>query len=451
MLHEAILHRETATLSLSELLGAFSYALDLTEGQPAGHCARACLIGSRIGEFLGLDARERHDLYYTLLLKDLGCSSNAARIWELYKTDERRFKRDFKTIPTGLKATLGFVFTQSAREFSLGTRAAVIGNILRNGDEIAQEMIRTRCTRGSEIARKLRFSPAVCDGIYRLDEHWDGSGRPGKLSGEAIPLYARIALLAQVADVFHSHGGRAAAVEEVRARSGTWFDPRLVRVFEFLARKDDFWEPLASPAIDLLVQKYAPREHVVPIDDEYLDDITAAFGEVIDAKSPYTAGHSDRVAIYTDKVAESMGVLPTRRRRLRRAAALHDIGKLGVPNSILDKPGRLDDREWISMRDHAVQTNEILGRVGALADLAPLAASHHERLDGAGYPLGLDDRSISRETRIITVCDFYDALTADRPYRAAMTQDKAFSIMQGEVGAAIDGNCFEALRAAVTA
>jgi HD-GYP domain-containing protein (c-di-GMP phosphodiesterase class II) len=125
---------------------------------------------------------------------------------------------------------------------------------------------------------------------------------------------------------------------------------------------------------------------------------------------------------------------------------LHDVGKLGVSNSILDKPGKLDEREWTEMRNHAVHTQAILGRIGVLADLAPIAAAHHEKLDGSGYPLGLKDEQIRRETRIITVCDYYDALTNDRPYRAAMTRTDAMAIIAAEVGIAIDGDCHEALR-----
>jgi putative nucleotidyltransferase with HDIG domain len=166
---------------------------------------------------------------------------------------------------------------------------------------------------------------------------------------------------------------------------------------------------------------------------------------VIDAKSPYTSGHSTRVAQFATMIGEQMGVPAVRRRWLHRAALLHDIGKLGVSNTILDKPGKLDTAEWEIMRTHASHTQEILGRVGALNDLAPVAAAHHERLDGRGYPLGLSDVQISRETRIITICDFYDALTAERPYRSAMPTDEALAIIGAEVGSAIDSDCFDAL------
>lgn len=450
MFHRSIIAgASTKSVSLAELVGAFSYALDITEGQPAGHCVRACWIGSHVGRAIGLSPPQLHDLYYTLLLKDLGCSSNAARICELYDADDRAFKQGYKTVGTSLAATLHFVFAKTARGRRFGERASAIGNILKNGPAIADEMILSRCTRGADIARLLRFSEDVCEGIYRLDEHWDGSGRPGRLSGDAIPLYSRIALLAQIADVFHTHAGRDAAVAELRRRSGSWLDPELVSAFEDIAKSEAFWAGLVSPFLDARLVALAPPETAGVVDDEYLDAIARAFGEVIDAKSPYTSGHSSRVADIASAIADKMGVPESRRRWLYRAAMLHDIGKLGVSNTILDKPGKLDEAEWEVMRTHASHTQEILGRVGVLAHLAPVAAAHHERLDGRGYPLGLAEYQITRETRIITVCDFYDALTADRPYRAAMPVDDALAVIAEEVGSAIDGDCFDALRAAV--
>ena len=153
------------SVTLAELVGAFSYALDMTEGQPAGHSVRACWIGSHVGRALGLAGPELHDLYYILLLKDLGCSSNAARISELYEADDLAFKQGFKTVGTSLAATLRFIASRTARNAPLHKRAAAIGHILKNGDAIAQDLILSRCTRGADIARDLRFSESVCAGI----------------------------------------------------------------------------------------------------------------------------------------------------------------------------------------------------------------------------------------------------------------------------------------------
>lgn len=447
-----MLHQRTftaATVHRAELLAAFSYALDITEGQPEGHCIRACFIGTRLGRALDLTSREMGELYYTVLLKDLGCSSNAARICELYEADDRAFKQGYKTVGTSLAATLHFVFSKTAAGRPWHRRATAIGNILANGSRIADEMILSRCTRGADIARALRFPEAVCEGIYRLDEHWDGSGRPARQIGPAIPLYSRIALLAQVADVFHTHAGPNAALDEVHRRSGSWFDPELVRTFERVAADPLFWETLRSPVLQARLVAMAPADDAIAVDDSYLDTIAAAFGQVIDAKSPFTAGHSARVAEIASHVGQRMSLDPERLRWLRRAASLHDIGKLGISSTILEKPSGLDEAEWEEMRGHAEHTRAILSRIGAFADIANIAAAHHERLDGRGYPRGLEAPEIPIETRIITACDFYDALTADRPYRAAMARSKALEIMERSVGVALDPECFGALIEAV--
>jgi HD-GYP domain-containing protein (c-di-GMP phosphodiesterase class II) len=446
MLHDPL---KAASVHRAELLAAFSYALDITEGQPEGHCIRSCWIAMELGRTLGLDDASLGELYYTVLLKDLGCSSNAARICELYEADDRAFKQGYKTVGTSLAATLHFVFSRTAQGKPLHRRAAAIGNILANGTSIAQELILSRCTRGADIARSLRFPEPVCAAIYRLDEHWDGSGRPGRLQGGAIPLYSRIALLAQVADVFHSHAGRRASIDEVRRRAGIWFDPGLVGAFETVASSDAFWASLASPLLPAMVVALAPPDDELAVDDDYLDTIAAAFGQVIDAKSPFTSGHSRRVADFAFALGEKMGLDAARARTLRRAAFLHDVGKLGVSSAVLEKPASLDEREWVEMRDHAEHTRAILGRIAAFEGLADMAAAHHERLDGRGYPKRLSGSDIALETRIITVCDFYDALTADRPYRAAMAPDRAFALMAESVGSGIDPDCFALLKAEV--
>lgn len=449
MLHSPFESSADLALTRAGLVGAFTYALDLTEGQPPGHSLRSCYIACRVARQLGVSDEAFAEVYYAALLKDLGCSSNAARLNALYATDDLALKRDYKTIATGLPATLRFVVSRTGAGAPLHRRVAAIAEILRNGDAIAQEMIVTRCTRGADIARELRFSDAVAGGIYRLDEHWDGSGRPDGLSGSAIPLPARLALLAQVADVFLQHGGPEAALLEVASRAGSWLDPELTDAFASVAADPALWADLASPLLEAIVMAMAPVE-ACAVDESFLDAVTAAFGQVIDAKSPFTAGHSSRVADLADGLAERCGLLPARRRQLRRAAALHDVGKLGVSSAVLEKPGKLDEREWAQMREHAAHTRAILGRIGPLAELAEIAAAHHERLDGKGYPLGLTDAAIHRETRIVTLCDFYDALIADRPYRAAMPIDRALAVIAAEVGTAVDGECFAELRAMVS-
>lgn len=437
-------------IGLAELVSALSHALDITEGQPAGHGVRCCWIGMQLGEALGFDVVTLGDLYYALLLKDVGCSSNAARICQLYLADDLSFKHGFKQVDDALPQILRFVLAHTGMKAGLAARFRSIVNIAMHGGEIARELIETRCTRGAEIARQMRFSEAVAGAILDLDEHWNGNGQPvGRIGPEISPL-ARIALLAQVVDVFFMSSGPEAALREVERRAGAWFDPAYAAMFLRVAADPQFWATLAAPDLEEWVVALEPQKRSLVVDDDYLDDIAAGFARVIDAKSPYTSGHSDRVALFADLIAEQLGFSDERRRWLKRAALLHDIGKLGVSNQVLDKPGKLDAEEWEAMRHHSALGEQILSRIGAFATLSQVAGAHHERLDGAGYPRGLKAEAIGLETRIVTTADIFDALTADRPYRAAMPVSKAFGIMDADAGTAIDASCLAALKRAIS-
>jgi HD-GYP domain-containing protein (c-di-GMP phosphodiesterase class II) len=434
------------TLKLSELMSSLSYALDITEGQPEGHCIRCCWIGTHLGKELNLSFDDLWNLYYVLLLKDLGCSSNASRICELYLTDDLHFKRDFKWVDGSLPQVLRFVLRHTGSAAGLIERLKAVTNIFAHGDVIAQELIKTRCTRGADIARRLRFSEAVAEGIHSLDEHWDGNGRPYGLSDHSIPLFSRIALLSQVIDVVNKAEGKELAIDEIKKRSGSWFDPDLVNAFLKIAESNSFWESLNSASIENQVLALEPAQSTQTLDDDFLDDIAEAFGQVVDAKSPFTSGHSARVGLYTSLLAEDLGIPETRRRWLRRGALLHDVGKLGVSNSILDKPGKLNEDEWKAVQKHAEYTHIILGRINAFDELAKVAGAHHERLDGKGYPYGLTAKEISLETRIITTADIFDAITAERPYRSAIPVDETLKIMHSTLHTAIDPRCFDSLQ-----
>lgn len=437
-------------LLLSEIIGSLSYALDLTEGLPPGHCLRSCWVGMHIGRQYGMESAALSHLYYTILLKDAGCSSNAARLFELYRSDDRAVKNDFKQVDTDSLFQLGkFVLSHVGVGKSLHERVTKMMALAERGEEFARELVSTRCERGGEIARQLGFDDEVAQGVRYLDEHWNGKGKPFGLAGLAIPLNARIALLSQVIEVFYASGGVAFAVAEVQKRAGTWFEPALVAAFHSARQMAGFWDGFSCDDLQSRVSALEPHSTVIAIDENRLDTIAEAFAKVVDAKSPYTYGHSSRVAAYTLAVSKRMGIAESRQKWLYRAALLHDIGKLGVSNGVLDKPGKLDADEWEQVKAHAFYSEQILSRLNVFAELAQVAGAHHERLDGKGYPYGLMADQISLETRIITVADIFDAITADRPYRGPIAVPDAIAIMEKECGTAIDADCLEALKQAL--
>ncbi|HEX6322084.1 MAG TPA: HD domain-containing phosphohydrolase, partial [Vicinamibacterales bacterium] len=337
----------SGTVRLSEVLSGLSYALDLTEGHPRGHSARACLIGMRMARELGLPAGQQSDLFYSLLLKDAGCSSNAARVSQLFGGSDQEAKRDVwmrdwrtwrEQVAYGLAAT--------AREPSTMGRVKRLLKLAWQGPGARRELFQLRCDRGAEIARTLGFPERTWQAVRSMDEHWDGGGYPDGTAGDRIPLEARIINLAQVLEIFWHERGPQAALDVVKARGGRWFDPALVRVAAHLAGDGRLAGDLEAVDLPAAVSAAEPEERALPVDAGRLDLIAAAFALVVDAKSSFTYQHSARVAGVAVFIAERMGLPEATRVRLRRAGLLHDIGKLGVPNRILDKPGKLDPDEW---------------------------------------------------------------------------------------------------------
>jgi HD-GYP domain-containing protein (c-di-GMP phosphodiesterase class II) len=305
------------------------------------------------------------------------------------------------------------------------------------------ELQRLRCERGADIARGIGLDEEAAAAIGQLFEHWDGHGHPGDRAGDQISLLARIACLAQSMEVFWQQGGPAAAVDIARARRGTWYDPALVDAVGVLERDSAFWAGLAAPD----VQSVEPTDRVERADADRMGHVAEAFASIVDAKSPYTARHSAGVAEIGDGIAATIGLDDATRGLLHRAALLHDIGKLGVSNRILDKPGALTSREWRSVRRHPRLSLVILRGVPALADVARLAVMHHERLDGSGYPYGMTAAELDMPARILQVADVAEALSAARPYRAALPVDEVLSIMGAEAGTRLDATAFAALEA----
>jgi putative nucleotidyltransferase with HDIG domain len=435
-------------LRLSEVLSALSYALDITEGQLEGHSVRSCLIGMRIGEALGLDSQDRSALFYSLLLKDAGCSSNAARLCELFGSDDFQIKRDHKVTDwTRTLPSLGHAIRNAVPLESPLARAMRIVSLATEGKGSGHEMTATRCERGAEIALMLGFTEKTAEGIRHLDEHWDGAGMPNHLRGDQISLFGRIVGLSQTVEVFFSSYDHDAALWVARKRRGTWFDPGLVEVFLKLFRPAEAWRDISDDGARARLAAHEPEDRIVHADDDRLARVAQAFARVVDAKSPFTFRHSEGVATLAAGIAETIGYSPDEVALLRRSALLHDIGKLGVSNMILDKRAPLTHDERELMRLHPRHTFEILNRVPVFRSFAEMAASHHERLDGTGYHRGITADRFPALTRELVVADMAEALSAARPYRDPLPWDEVFDILNEDVGTAIDGRAVEGLKA----
>jgi putative nucleotidyltransferase with HDIG domain len=431
-----------AGVSLSQVLAAMSRALDLTEGRSEGHTVRTCIIGMRIANELDLSAFDKVALYGALLLKDSG-SGGTSRLDEVVAAEAP------ERPPRITIETLQYKTRNAIHDASSATRDAIkskVANLFSRRRSVGHQVpVLSRAERGESMALRMGFSTATADAIRHIEEHWDGSGIPDHKEGHEIPLFSRIILLAQTMDAFVTQRGLAVALRMARERSEQWFDPKLVRIVRSWREDSSWWETLTSPDATALALAAEPQQHTRYVDDKGLDDVCKAFAEIIDSKSPFTYQHSTNVAKYARATAFELSFEKKDMRLINRAALLHDVGKLGVSTHILDKAGPLTAEERAEMERHPLYTWEILHRVEAFAPFARTAALHHEKLDGSGYPWGVPGEDLDVPSRILCVADMYEALTANRPYRAGLSREVALKIIRSGSGKLVCSLATEAL------
>ena len=415
---------ESCPFRVPEVVSPLTFALDLSAGQPIGHSVRSCVVGMRLAKEVGLPQRSQSDLYYALLLKDAGWSSWAS-------PPVRTHGREF----------LQFGLPPVPKSFFDRVHVLVEAPAGQNTPD--RELAKIRSGGGASVARRMGLPEGTASAIRSQDERWNGEGGPDGLHGEEIPLPARIIQLAQTLDMLYTAAGQTQALDSARQRSGIWFDPDLVRAAESLAARGALWTDVA--AANWRVIELEPREKPLRASEAAIDNICRAFGEAIDARSPFTHRHSMGVAGTAVFIARMLGMPESDIQVLQRAALLHDIGKLGISSALLEKPGKLTGDEWTVMRKHPYYTYEILKRVPGFGQVSEIAASHHEKLDGSGYFRGLKGEQLSLSCRILVIADVYDALSTKRSYRDALPQDQVFEIMRKEAPHALDATCLEAL------
>jgi HD-GYP domain-containing protein (c-di-GMP phosphodiesterase class II) len=419
-----------------ELLAVMSLGADLGLGQPMEHVLRECLIAMRLAERVGLDTKGRATVCYTALLTWVGCHVDAYEQAKWFG-DDLAFKSDFPMVDG---AGTGFVLRHLGAGRPLVDRARLGLALIGGGRREVEAIIDNHRRAAEDLAHQLGLDAEVRDSLGQAFERWDGRGTPGLARGPAISLVSRLVSLADVVEVFHRLGGVEAAVAVARERRGTQFDPELVDLFVSVA--DEILVGPGGEATWNAVIAAEPELDVVLTGAE-LDAALAAVANFADVKSPYTLGHSCAVAVLAESAARTAGLVEADAVLVRRAAYVHDLGRLGVSNAIWDKPSSLSVGERERVRLHPYLTERMLA-ASALAPLGTVAIAHHERLDGSGYPRGITGDALPMVARILGAADAYRSKLEPRPHRARLTADQAAAYLRDEVRVGrLDGDAVE--------
>ncbi|MEA2422437.1 MAG: hypothetical protein QOF55_1536 [Thermoleophilaceae bacterium] len=427
---------------LAEVLAAVSLATDVGNGFPMEKSLRDAIVAARFADALGLAPQEQSDAYYAALLRSLGCTAFAHENAALLG-DDIAFHAVLQTLDPGHPAEFlrDVLAGMGAWQSGPVSRARTVARFLRVGATVGPRAARSACEVSVSLARRLGLPAGVGAALDQVYERWDGKGIPGHASGAQLCTVARVVHLADIVEFAHRAGGVQAAAETVRRRRGGHLDPALADAFLPLA--GDLLGDLDE--VDALVAALdAEPAPAARVPAEGIEGLAAAIGDFADLKSPWTLSHSATVADLAARAA------PERDRdAVRLAALLHDLGRVSVPNTIWDKPGRLTSTELERVRLHPHYTHRILARAPAFEAMAAVAAADHERLDGSGYHRGLEQDAIDPPMRLLAAADSYAAMTADRPHRRALSAAGAATALRA--GARAGKLCTDAAEAVLAA
>ena len=430
------------SVRLAELIAALSLGIDLGFGQPMEHVLRQCIIALRLAERAGLTDHDRVAVYYTALLVNVGCHSDAHEQAKWFGDDIALKAGKYGHELGSLRAALASMRLVGAGNPPLH-RLRMAAEFALSGHRELDGMISQHARLARTLAEQLELPEQVQEAIGAAYEQWDGHGWPGALGAEAVPLAARIAQIAEFVEVAHRVGGVEAAVSLAARRAARQFDPGLSAMLcaapaEILGDLEDMpaWSTVIAAEPGLAVELSPPQ----------LDSALTAIANFVDLKSPFTLGHSVAVAALAEQTANRLGLPAEQVQLLRRAGLVHGFGRMGVSNAIWDRPGPLSSGEWERVRMYPYLTERMLYQSPALAPLGEIAVQHRERLDGSGYPRGLSGGSISWPARVLAAVEAYVSMREPRPHRPARPADQASAQLRAEARAGrLDSAAVEAV------
>ena len=431
---------------LAELLAALSLGIDLGFGQPMEHVLRQCRIALRTAELVGLDEGSRSSIYYSALLVNVGCHTDAHEQAKWFGDDIAMKSTKYGPEPFSAADLLTMLRLLGSGGTPLH-RIRVGVDFAVSGRKEVDGMIDRHAELARSLGEELGLGEDVLDALSASYERWDGRGVPDGLTGDSIPVAARIAQLAEFLEVAHRNDGVDGALELARRRSGSQFDPALVEVV--LADAEKVFQGLdETDSWDAVIDGEPALAHL--LSQAECDEALAAIGRYVDLKSPYTAGHSEAVARLAEATAAGLGLPVTDQQLVRRAGLVSGFGRLGVSNAIWDKAGSLTASDWERVRLYPAYTERMLRRSPALEAAGRLAGQVAERLDGSGYPGGLAAGSLTLPSRILATAALYQTKREARPHRPALGAAEAATVLREDVRAGrLDGAVVDAvLRAA---
>jgi HD-GYP domain-containing protein (c-di-GMP phosphodiesterase class II) len=408
-----------AEVRSGELFAALSLALDLGTGEPFEHALRTCLIALQLADRLDLSATERRDVYHLSLLHSIGCTADSPEAAARYG-DDIALRFEAAPIDSARRPELmRFLWRATGRN----VRRFTI--VLAAGPAAAAKGLRAHCEVGERLAAMLSLSESVQRALWFTFERFDGKGFPRGIGGEEIPRPARVMHVARDLHVLAVRDGADAAEAAVANRAGGAYDPAIAgKARGVLGALPDepVWDAVAC----------AP-EGGAPLRADALDRACLATAYFADLKSMHTLEHSTGVAELAEATAWRLGMDETDAVALRRAALLHDVGRVGVSTAIWDRPAALSESEWERVRLHPYYTQRAFARADGLKPLVRIAAGHHERLDGSGYPNGAEAAQLSMPARVLAAADAFHAMGESRAHRAVLEPSIAAEQLEDEV------------------